>query len=460
MYVDAGISGKSVMERNGLQALLADANSQKFEGVCVWKMSRLARNLRDLLSIEQQFHQHGIFLKSISESIDTSTPHGRFSLQMLGAMGEMERKVIVENMQMGLTKKSKLGFHVGAAIYGYDLIPKATCVKEKLQTNLVINKSEAQIVQDIFEWYAAGEGLKVIVNRLNELRIPSKKGGIFSINVIRQILQNPIYIGKVKSKSPDGTQYVQGHHQPIITTATWELVESQLSTKVITRKTTHKVFLLTSLIKCPLCKSNMSGRTYTRTQKNGVVRKYYYYVCNRFMNKGKSGCKQVSIPANDVEQAVLVKTHEIIKSATIEKWLYEKINGFTATSVIPRDEQKKIEKSLSELRVMRAQLMLDFEQNRLDPIKFSVEMKASKEKEAHLRAQVAVEKTTVPKEVLSKELIEQYLFQFEKLLKSTEAVQQKEFLQTLFARIDVDEQKQLKQVELLIEDQSIKLPAS
>lgn len=244
IYIDAGISGKSVLERKGLQALLADAKVQKFDGVCVWKISRLARNLKDLLTIEQQFFQRGIFLNSISESIDTGTPHGRLGLQMLGAMSEMERKVIVENMQMGLSKKSKLGFHVGAAIYGYDLIPKAICVKDKLNTNLTINESEASVVKKIFEWFANGDGLKLVVNRLNAQGIASKKGRLFSVNIIRQILKNPVYVGKIKSKSTDGTQYVAGQHQPIVTKTIWDKVQLQFSSKAIIHKTSHKVFLL------------------------------------------------------------------------------------------------------------------------------------------------------------------------------------------------------------------------
>lgn len=460
IYIDAGISGKSVLERKGLQALLSDAKVQKFDGVCVWKISRLARNLKDLLTIEQQFFQRGIFLNSISESIDTGTPHGRLGLHMLGAMSEMERKVIVENMQMGLSKKSKLGFHVGASIYGYDLIPKAIYLKDKLNTNLTINESEASVVKIIFEWFANGYGLKHIINRLNTQGIASKKGRLFSVNVIRQILKNPVYIGKVKSKSTDGTQYVTGQHQPIVTKTIWDKVQLQFASKAVVHKTSHKVFLLSSLIKCPYCKANMSGRTYTRTQKNGVIRKYYYYVCNQFINKGNSGCKQISIQAKEIEQRVLAKAQELINSPIVEKQLYEKINGITGKSDVPVTEHRKTVKVLSDLRVKRAQLMLDFERNRLDPIQFSNKMKALKEQEALLEEDTIVEKTTAFREILSMEMVHHYINRFDEILKCAEAGKQKELLQTMIARVDVSEDKRIKNIELLIEDKAITLFAS
>lgn len=204
----------------------------------------------------------------------------------------------------------------------------------------------------------------------------------------------------------------------------------------------------------------MSGRTYTRTQKNGVVRKYYYYVCNRFINKGKSGCKQISIPANAIEQQVLVKIYELVNSSSVEKWLYEKINGFKGKPDVPMTEHRKTEKVLSDLRVKRAQLMLDFEQNRLDPVQFSDEMKALKEQEALLKEDTIVEKTIVSKEILSMEMIHQYISRFDEILQCTESAQQKELLQKIIARVDVREDKQIENIELLIEDKAITLSAS
>lgn len=456
--MDAGISGKSVLERKGLQSLLADAKMQKFDGVCVWKISRLARNMKDLLSIEQEFSQHGIFLKSISESIDTETPHGKFALQMLGAMSEMERKVIVENMKMGLSKKSQLGFHVGAAIYGYNLIPKVICVRDKLKTNLSINPSEAAVVKNIFEWFASGDGLKLIVNRLNTQGIPSKKGGLFSINIIRQILKNPVYVGMIKSKSSDGPQYVIGRHQPIVTKTIWDKVQLQFASKVTNHKTSHKVFLLSSLIKCPYCKGNMSGRTYTRTQKNGVVRKYYYYVCNRFINKGKNGCKEINIPAEAIEQQVLTRVSELISSKIVEKQLYEKING-TQQQDIQSEERRKAEKVLSDLRIKKSQLMFDFEQNRLDPIQFSNEMKLLKEKEALLKEENFSEEISTAQESMSLELIRQYIGRFDEVLHCTETTKQKDLLQKLIAQVDVTVDKKLEDIKLLVENNDTDLSA-
>ena len=69
--------------------------------VC-WRLDRLARSLRHLIDLSEQLQQRGIALCSVTESIDTSTPSGRFLFNILGAVGQMEREIIVERTRAGL----------------------------------------------------------------------------------------------------------------------------------------------------------------------------------------------------------------------------------------------------------------------------------------------------------------------------------------------------------------------
>ena len=69
--------------------------------VC-WRLDRLARSLRHLIDLSEQLQQRGIALRSVTESIDTSTPSGRFLFNVLGAVGEMEREIIIERTRAGL----------------------------------------------------------------------------------------------------------------------------------------------------------------------------------------------------------------------------------------------------------------------------------------------------------------------------------------------------------------------
>ena len=70
--------------------------------VVVWKLDRLSRFLRDLLTIMEQLGETGAGFRSLTEAIDTTTPAGRMMMQMVGAFAEFERAMLRERTQAGL----------------------------------------------------------------------------------------------------------------------------------------------------------------------------------------------------------------------------------------------------------------------------------------------------------------------------------------------------------------------
>jgi site-specific DNA recombinase len=101
VYADRGISGKSMKERYELQQLLSDAKKGLFDEVLVYRFNRMARRTLDLLQIVDDLSKYNVGFKSFSESFDTTTPMGKFSLNMMGAIGELERNTIVEKCENG-----------------------------------------------------------------------------------------------------------------------------------------------------------------------------------------------------------------------------------------------------------------------------------------------------------------------------------------------------------------------
>lgn len=89
-YVDKGVSGINMGDRPSLQRLLEDAEKQEFHEVLVWKLNRVARKSVDLLTIIHKFNELGINFRSITENFENSTPIGKFALQMLAAITELE----------------------------------------------------------------------------------------------------------------------------------------------------------------------------------------------------------------------------------------------------------------------------------------------------------------------------------------------------------------------------------
>ncbi len=77
--------------------------------VIVWKLDRLSRSLKDLLVIIERINKAGAGFKSLTESIDTTTPAGRMMMQMVGAFAEFEREMIRERTKAGLEAARKEG---------------------------------------------------------------------------------------------------------------------------------------------------------------------------------------------------------------------------------------------------------------------------------------------------------------------------------------------------------------
>lgn len=92
-------SGKNI-ERKELQRMLSFC--RRGDIVYCESISRIARNTKDLLNIVDELKQKEVDFVSIKESIDTSTPQGKFMLTVFGAMAEMERESILQRQAEGI----------------------------------------------------------------------------------------------------------------------------------------------------------------------------------------------------------------------------------------------------------------------------------------------------------------------------------------------------------------------
>ena len=74
------------------------------EGDClvVWKLDRLGRSVKDLVTIVCDLEQRGVPFKSLTDQIDTSTTAGRFFFHVMASLAQMERDLVVERTRTGL----------------------------------------------------------------------------------------------------------------------------------------------------------------------------------------------------------------------------------------------------------------------------------------------------------------------------------------------------------------------
>ncbi|WJM84099.1 recombinase family protein [Dickeya chrysanthemi] len=99
-------SGKNA-RRPGLKRALRKL--KRGDTLIVWKLDRLGRSVRDLITMVSDLQGRGIHFRSLTDAIDTSTPAGRFFFHVMSALAEMERELIIERTRAGLAAARAAG---------------------------------------------------------------------------------------------------------------------------------------------------------------------------------------------------------------------------------------------------------------------------------------------------------------------------------------------------------------
>jgi DNA invertase Pin-like site-specific DNA recombinase len=116
-------------ERPELQKMLLHLRAD--DVVVIWKLDRLARSMKDLVSLVNEMQAKGVQLQSLNDHIDTTTPHGKFTFHLFAALAEFERDLIRERTKAGLSAARARGRQGGR--------PKGLS-KEAQQTAIIAEK--------------------------------------------------------------------------------------------------------------------------------------------------------------------------------------------------------------------------------------------------------------------------------------------------------------------------------
>ena len=111
-FVDSGVSGTKD-RRPALDALMKDARRRRFDVLVVWRLDRLGRNLKHLVTLLEDVQAVGIAFVSLGEGIDCTTAAGRLQLHVLAALADFERARIAERVRAGLARVRASGKRLG-----------------------------------------------------------------------------------------------------------------------------------------------------------------------------------------------------------------------------------------------------------------------------------------------------------------------------------------------------------
>lgn len=467
-YADRGISGKSIKGRPDLQLLLNDAKQKAFDIVLVWKINRISRKLSDLLQIVEILDRNSVSFKSITEDFDNSTPAGKMQFQMMGIIGEFERGSIAENVRMGMIARAKTGCFNGGQVLGYDSKVLGREGQKRPVKGLVVNESEAKLVRYIFQMYSEGKGYKAIANELNAQGYKTKKGNSFSINAVRAILLNPIYIGKIQYNrftdwankrrrgASENIVLVDGIHEPIIDITTWDKVQAIIKSNQRVQKKFDTFAPLTGILRCPQCGAAM---VISRAPSKGE--KIEYYSCGNWKSKGSSVCHANSIRVDKANEEVIRRLSVFLNDEKMIRAVVNKLNQDRVKKINPsKKELESIDKELVQLDNKKQRIFELYEDGTITKEEF-IDRKEVLNKQVEEIKERKVELQGILNnscgEEISYELVKTILSDFKELLnKCSDNAEKKVLIQMLVKQITIDQSRNIDSIQILLNDNLIK----
>ncbi len=185
-YVDR-VRGESAENRVQFQQMIEDGFAGKFDLVLTKEVSRFARNTIDSLTYTRELLKHGVGVFFLTDNICTIEQDSELRLTIMSSIAQDEVRKLSERVKFGHKKSIESGHVLGnSRIFGYD----------KINSRLIINEYEAEMVRLIFETYATGKyGLRYIEDLLWNKGYRNLNGKKIHHNTLSGIIQNPKYKG-------------------------------------------------------------------------------------------------------------------------------------------------------------------------------------------------------------------------------------------------------------------------
>ncbi|NMA65556.1 MAG: recombinase family protein, partial [Clostridiaceae bacterium] len=374
IYEDAGKSGKSIEGRPAFKKMLSDIeNGLQIDYVLVYKLSRFGRNASDILNSLELIQAYGVNLICIEEGIDSSQTSGKLLISVLSAVAEIERENIIEQTMNGRKEKARQGgWNGGFAPYGYYLKDKSLFIQEK----------EAEAIRLIYDKFANTNmgygGVAQYLNLQGIEKIQRQNGKLkeWSGSFVRQILDNPVYFGKIaygrrarekikgtkneyRQAWQDDYILADGKHEAIIGEELWNKVREKRGATGIKQPSKvgkDRVHLLSGILKCPSCGGPMYTNKHAWTNKDGTYREVYYYVCScKRAVTGRSCTYKAMLKKTIIEPLVIEAIRELVSNETFAKEIKARIGTQIDTTTIDR-EIKNYELKLREVDLNKARL--------------------------------------------------------------------------------------------------------
>ena len=380
VYEDEGFSGGNI-DRPQFKKLMKDIKTKKFSHLICYRLDRISRNVADFTSTLEILNKYECSFVSIKEQFDTSSAMGRAMMNISATFAQLERETIAERIKDNLRELAKTGRWLGGpAPMGYRSVEvenNDSKGKSRKKHILELNENEIETIKLVFELFLKYKSFQRVSRELERKGLYSRKGSVFSRELVKQAITNPTYVIADKKlfeylKSNSVEIYEEskingiygamaynrrkengsfapmsewivsvGDHPGVISSETWikcQQIKKEISEKTSNRQGTSETALLSGLVVCAKCGSGMASRQHKSKKYH-----YRYYTCN-LRNKSAARCDNDALNAYDAEDNVV----QFLKSLTPEEIIkdYEKSKNSNISKI---DNSKIIDSYKKEI---------------------------------------------------------------------------------------------------------------
>ena len=336
-YIDRALSAKTD-NRPNFQKMIKDASKQLFKYIIVWKLDRFARNRFDSAYYKHLLKKNGVRVLSARETIAEGS-EGILLESVLEGYAEYFSADLSEKVLRGMTENALKCMNNGSGT------PLGYYVDD--EQHLQIDEKKAPYIREIFQRFADGEMIKIIIADMNArgvgitVRVKKSRGDrkpyerSLNYNIVRRILSNRKYIGEYKFKD---TVVLNGV-PAIIDQDIFDKVQKRLeqNRKAPAKHKADDDYLLTTKLFCGKCKAMMVGECGT----SHTSKTYRYYKC--VTQKRKHACDKKTVNKDTIENQVV--------KAVINKIMDDELMEYLADSLysLQLSEETRIPQLKEEL---------------------------------------------------------------------------------------------------------------
>jgi len=465
-YRDAGISGHLLEERLGLQKLLADAKSGKFDLVVVKDFDRLARSKTKASQIRDALKRQFVQTYSLATPVEPRDPKkydpmdDDLGLVVEGVsdfMSEIERNKIRRRMMLAKNAIASSGKIPNQVPFGYK-IARSLDEHGKVLRAIEVDEEKAQIIRRIFQMSEAGAGKRTIALRFNEEGvIPPKKGSFWTSQAISYILRNKTYAGYVrwgwrhadyevsrqkKIRGHEGIE-VKGRHTAIVDESLFDRVQVELKKRGNSYNGKAQISrgLLTGIAKCIRCKN---GVTYCRRKIKNSKRNPNWkdietaeYRCGGTMY-GKIKCSQRVMSAGKLDNSVISQVKNYFNSPAMKRLIEEETSKPLETKS-RKSPLVGIEEELNKIPQMRQKQQEAFERGLINIEEYGEIIGRLRKTENDLRVEMtkySENKESDKLQKIDKQKIWKAVKDFDGFWESLDFLGKKQFLRTVLEKVE------------------------